>query len=327
MTATQTSLITLACRHCGGRNRFPADKALLDLGRPSCGKCAGKLLRVQDEPLGDLLEEERAHPRDREALAALRKRPRCDDLLAKVMGRTVDKIALFRFTGGAVQADSEQLPTLWKLHTQAAARLCIPAPPLFVVQSPQINAFTGGSGQPFVVLTTALVDAFDDDGVLAVLAHELTHVRLGHTLYRTLARLLVTGGVSLLDSVFAIGGLLIKPIEVALLRWYQVSELSADRGALLVTADLQTHIRTEMMIAGGPKRLVEQLSTTAFVAQAARAEAMREGDLLLRVTDMLEESGRTHPLPTWRVHHVATWAESAAFFQILAGVPRKRLEA
>ncbi len=317
--------ITLPCPHCQGNNRFPVQRALQDLSKLTCGKCTGRLLRVSSEPLTDLQDADLAHPLDSEALVALRSLPRADELLGSVMKRTVDKVARFRHLGGSVQVDSQQLPGLFALHEKAAARLCIDTPPLFVAQSPLINAYTAGGGEPFIVLTSALVDALDDVGVSSVLGHELTHARLGHGLYRTLARLLVSGGVGLLDKLFSIGSLLIKPVEIALLRWYQYSELSADRGALLVTADLQAHIRTEMTVAGVPSRFAHEMSADAFLAQAERAEQMRDSDLLLNITDAVDGNSRTHPLPVWRAHHVAHWAASEAFFQVLAGAPRKKI--
>ncbi|MCO4761690.1 MAG: M48 family metalloprotease [Myxococcales bacterium] len=313
---------TLTCRLCSGRNRVPVQRALKDLSKPTCGKCGGRLLRVAGEPLSDLHDDDLAHPWDRDTLAVLKALPKVDQLLSSVMARTVDKVARFRYLGGAIEVGSNQLPTLWRLHTQAADRLAMSPTPLYVVQSPVVNAWATGAGAPFIVVTTATLDLLDDTGVQAVLGHELTHVRLGHALYRTLARLLMAGGVGLVDRFFSIGSLLIKPVEVALLRWYQMSELSADRGGLLAIGDLDAHIRVEMALAGGSSRFMKELSPDAFLAQAERAEQMRDGDLLLRVTDMLDEGARSHPLPVWRAHHAAKWAESEAFFQILAGQPR-----
>jgi len=318
--------VTIPCGQCGGKNRIPVIKALRDLSRPNCGRCKTPLLRVAGEPLSDLEDADLAHPLDADALAALRALPRVDELIAAVMKRTVDKIARFRHLGGAIAVDSEQLPKLWAIHEAAARRLGMPPPPLFVVQSPALNAYTAGSGDPFVAITSGLVDRLDDVGVASVLGHELTHVRLGHALYRTLAHTLIAGGVGVLDKLFAVGALLVKPVEAALLRWYQYSELSADRGALLVVSDLEAHLRTEMVVAGAPARFADDLSVQAFLAQADRAEAMRDGDLLMKVTDFLDANARTHPLAVWRAHHVATWAHSDPFFEILAGAPRKRLE-
>ncbi len=317
---------TLRCRLCGGRNRVPVLRALRDLRKPTCGKCSGRLLRVAGEPLTDLTDADLAHPWDRDALAALRALPRVDDLLGALMGRTVDKVAHFRYLGGALEVSSVQLPSLWELHRRASERLGMRPPPLFVSQSPQLNAWAMGAGEPFVVITSGLVDLLDDRSVQAVLGHELTHIRLGHVLYRTLARLLMSGGVGLLDRLFAIGSLLVKPVQVALLRWVQMSELSADRGGLLTIADLDDHIRVEMALAGAPKRLWRELSPQAFLAQADRSEALRSGDLLLQVTELLDDTQRSHPLPVWRAHHAAKWARSEAFFQILAGQPRPALE-
>ena len=94
---------TITCRLCGGRNRVPVERALRDLSKPTCGRCSGRLLRVAGEPLTDLSDDDLAHPWDREALAALRALPKVDELLSMVMKRTVDKVAHFRYLGGAIE--------------------------------------------------------------------------------------------------------------------------------------------------------------------------------------------------------------------------------
>ncbi len=318
--------VTLTCRHCNAGNRVPIERALADLAKVTCGRCSGHLLRVRGERLEDLRDEDLAHPWDAEALAAVRAVPMADKLLSKVMGATVDKMSRFRYLAGSVRITDKHVPELWALHVEAATRLDMEPPPLFLQQNPQLNAFAVGSGKPFIALTTGLVDTLEPRQLVAVLGHELTHIRLGHALYRTLALLLASGGVGLLDRVLGIGAILATPLKVALMRWYQMSELSADRGGLLAVASLDEHIRTEMALAGGSSRYGDKFSTGAFLEQADEAEAMRDSDMLLYALELLESNQRTHPLPAWRVHHVARWARKEAFFQILAGQPRKLLE-
>ena len=85
------------------------------------------------------------------------------------------------------------------------------------------------------------------------------------------------------------------------------------------------HVRTEMAMAGGSKRYGPAYDTQEFLRQADDAEVMRDSDLLLYAMELLAANDRSHPLPAWRVHHVARWARQEAFFQILAGQPRPLL--
>ena len=312
--------VTLPCRFCSAKNRIPVSRALEDLTLVRCGKCGSGLLRVQGEPLTDLSDDALAHPWDREALDKLKAIPLADTVIQKVLGSTLDKLQHFDLMAGGVRVGPQQAPRLWRLYLEAAGRIGVDPPPLFITQHPLANAFTVGAGQPQVGVTTGLLDLLDDRAILGVLGHELTHVRLGHVTYRTLVLLILRGALKLLD-VFGLASLVVKPLQVALFRWYQMSELSADRGELLTTGSLETFVRTHMLLAGGSQRWASDLNVAAFVDQAHEAERLRDNDLLLWAMELFNANDRTHPLTVWRVHHGLKWAQTPAFFELLAGTP------
>jgi Zn-dependent protease with chaperone function len=184
-----------------------------------------------------------------------------------------------------------------------------------------------GAGEPLVAVTTGLLDTMEEREILGILGHELTHVKLGHVLYRTLAILIINGGLGLLDKFMGLGSLLVTPIKIALMRWYQYAELSADRGELIATGSLETAVRAHMLLAGGSSRFIEDLDVGAFIDQAHQAEALRDKEILVTVMEMLDSTARSHPLPAWRVHHLLDWARGEDFFKILAGDYQPSLEA
>lgn len=318
--------VTVSCRACGSPNRLPIERALKDLAKPSCGSCKTRLFRARGEPLVDLSNDALCHPWDRQALEALRAVPYADKILEKLFASTLDKLSKFNLMAGAVRISDKQAPRLWRLYLEAAGRINVDPPPLFVVQNPVMNAFAVGAGQPQVAVTSGLLDGMGDREILGVLGHELTHVKLGHVLYRTLALMIIQGGLGILDKLMGVGRVLILPIQIALFRWYQMAELSADRGELIATASLETFVRTHMLLAGGSTRFMEELDVAAFVEQAYDAEKMRDEDLLVMVMETLDNTFRTHPLPAWRVHHGLKWSQTEAFFDVLAGAPVQQLE-
>lgn len=318
--------VTLACRACGAKNRLPLEKTLRNLAEPRCGRCRLGLFLVSGEALPHVGDGDLAHPWDREALEKLKAIPYADKLLSKVLGATLDKLTRFRLTASAVRVTERQAPRLLALYHEAAGRVNVDPPPLFIQQAPILNAFTMGGSQPMVAVTSGLLDAFGDREVVGVLGHELTHVKLGHVLYRTLAVLLLEGGVGLLGKFLGVAKLLAVPLQVALMRWYQMAELSADRGELLAAGSLETSVRIHMLLSGGASRFDEELDVGAFVDQANEAERLREEDLFVYALEMMGQNDRTHPLPAWRVHHAMKWARSEAFLTLLAGHPAPRLE-
>lgn len=320
-----TDFVTIDCRHCKSPNRLPIDKALRDLTKPACGSCKQKLFRANGEPLVDIAYDDLCHPWDRSALATLRSVPYADKLLEKFFAATLDKLSKFNLMAGAVRISERQAPRLWRLYLEAAGRIDVDPPPLFVMQNPMMNAFAIGAGSPQVAVTSGLLDGMGDREILGVLGHELTHVKLGHVLYRTLALLIIQGGLSVFDKLMGIGNVLILPIQLALFRWYQMAELSADRGELIATGSLETFVRTHMLLSGGTSRFMEELDVSAFVDQAYDAEKLRDEDVLVMVMEMFDGAFRSHPLPAWRVHHGLKWAQTADFFNILAGAPTMAL--
>jgi len=325
MNNTPSDSATVSCRFCGASNRFPIDKALVDLAKVVCGSCKEKLLRVSGEPLIDLNHEDIAHPWDREALAKFKAIPYVEEILSKVLGSTFDRMHLFRHTASSLKVSARQAPRIHRLYLEAAGRLDVDPPPLFIVQSPFANAYTTGAGSPIVGITTGLVDMLDDRGLVGVLGHELAHVKLGHVLFRTLATLLANGALKVLNLA-GLASLALGPVKMLLFKWYQMSELSADRGELVATGSLTTHVRTHMMLAGGSPKIADELDVAAFVDQANEAEALRDGDLFVSIMEMFDNQDRSHPLLVWRVHHALSWSRSQAFFDVLAGTgPRARL--
>ena len=318
--------INLDCRVCGATNRIPTERALEDLSSVVCGACKAGMLRVKGEPLVGLKNSDLSHPWDQQALDALRAVPYADKMLSKMFSATLDKLTRFNLMANTVQVSESQAPRLWALYLEAAGRIDVDPPPLFIAQNPTMNAFAAGAGSPLVSVTSGLLDGMGDREVVGVLGHELTHVKLGHVLYRTLAVLMASGGLNVLDKLLGIGRVLVLPIQMALMRWSQMSELSADRGEILASGSLEVFVRTHMLLAGGTSRFIDELDVGAFIEQAHNAEKLRESDFVVMAFDTMSNVHRTHPLPAWRVHHGLNWAQTPEFFAILGGQDPERLE-
>jgi heat shock protein HtpX len=88
-----------------------------------------------------------------------------------------DKIALK--SSGAQPVTREQLPRLYKVMEQLAAKANIPVPALYVVPDMAPNAFATGRSPKHasVAVTQGLLQVMDDDELEGVIAHELSHVR------------------------------------------------------------------------------------------------------------------------------------------------------
>lgn len=259
------------------------------------------------------------HPLDRQATDKLKKLKGFDWLVGKFVEYGIERIEYVKHVGGGVRIGPNQMPKHYEMLRESCYILDTPEPEMYVMQG-GVNAYTSGHNHPFIVLETGLLELMeDDDEVMAVIAHELGHIKCGHVLYKTMAR----GIKPLLEMVgkatLGVGHILGSGIEAALLAWNRRSELSSDRAALLVMQDSRPCISMLMKLAGGTERHVTSLNAEQFLLQArAYKEGMDEkmSDRFYRF--MVNFSG-DHPFAVERARSLDEWIGSAEYTAILSG--------
>jgi Zn-dependent protease with chaperone function len=164
------------------------------------------------------------HPADRSALVAMRKLTGFDVLLRRLASLFSDRSLRLLFLASAVRTSQEQFPHLHELLLDGSSVLDLPeVPEMYVSQDPLPNAMTLGSDKPFIVITTGLVDLYDQEEMRFAISHELGHVLSGHAVYRTMLYHLTRLATRL--AWFAIGYISLRVIIAALEEWYRKSEL------------------------------------------------------------------------------------------------------
>ncbi|MFD9430894.1 M48 family metallopeptidase [Streptomyces sp. NPDC060002] len=260
------------------------------------------------------------HPADRAAMVALRKLHGLDGVVRKFSGSFPERVVRMEHLASAVRTSDRQFARIHSSVLEAARLLDFDRPPeVYVQQSNVVNAFTIGMNQPFVVLTTALVDLMDADELTFVIGHELGHVMSGHSVYRTMAFYLVRAGA--LVTALPLAGIGLQAVQAALGEWMRKSELSCDRAGLLVMQDRDACLRALMKLAGGSH--LEEMSVEEFLRQAAEfegAEGIRDSFVKLLLTQ-----DSSHPLAVVRVSELNRWASGDDYRGILsASYPLRR---
>jgi Zn-dependent protease with chaperone function len=254
------------------------------------------------------------HPADRSALVALRKLTGFDVILKNLAGLFNDRSLRLMFLASSVRASEEQFPNLYHDMLDGCYILDLPkVPELFITQNPLVNAMTLGTDKPFIVISTGMVDLFDEEEIRFIIGHELGHVLSGHSVYRTMLFHLVNLATRLAFIPFAWIGF--KAVIWGLEEWYRKSELSCDRAGLLAGQDEQAARRALMKTAGGSR--LSELSHDAFHEQAREYDAVpdvREGLLKL-----LQLQGQSHPFAVVRFAELDRWASDGEYRDILAG--------
>jgi Zn-dependent protease with chaperone function len=259
------------------------------------------------------------HPADRTALTALRGVRGFDEVLKWLSGLMRERSHRLMYLASTVRVSDRQFADVHNLVVDGGRILDLPTlPETFVVLDPQPQAMTLGMDQPFLVLTSGLVELLDAEELRFVIGHELGHVLSGHAVYRTMLNHLL----ALSRRVFwlPIGYLGLRTLLAALEEWYRKSELSCDRAGLLAGQDPAAALRAQMKLAGGGN--LGAMDITAFLDQAREYDAtgsLRDG--LLKLFNL---EGQRHPLAAVRAAELRAWVDGGDYQRILGGdYPRR----
>ena len=163
---------------------------------------------------------------------------------------------------------------------------------------------------------------------MAILGHELGHVKCEHCLFKTMAYWLTNFGDAIfaqakipgLDLVLSAGRV---GLEFALMDWNRKAELSCDRAALLATQDVDIVAGALAKFAGFSRRFAGELSLDEAEQQYESYQDLGADSVLLKLMKLQAMRVETHPYPVVRVKQIRSWARSDQYAQILAGKYRQ----
>ncbi|MDT3442386.1 M48 family metallopeptidase [Pseudofrankia sp. BMG5.37] len=255
------------------------------------------------------------HPLDRQATNNLKRVPGFDKAVARFIEWGVERIEYVEHTASGVRVGPRQLPRVHGLLREACAVLDIREPELYVRQGPP-NAYTSGHNHPYIVLFTELIDLMSEDELLGVLSHEAGHIKCGHVLYKTMARVFggaATAGMRRVNPMTVAVGL---GIGAALKSWDRASEFTADRAAMLATQDLDACVGMMMKLAGGVRS--DEMGTAAFLEQAQHLDVLAAESKISRLHRFQLRVGSGHPLVVERARRFQEWIASGEPGDIVA---------
>lgn len=241
---------------------------------------------------------EYAYVSDRAAHSAFENARALENLMEAAV-RVGKKFSNHDLLGRAVKVGPNQFPRVHRLARQCADTLGIAVPTIFVVNSPVMNAGTlGTNDDSFIMVHSALIDAFSDEELLSVIGHECGHIHNRHVVYLSALSYLSGLAKVFLDWIMV-------PARVALLGYQRRAEITCDRAGLLCCKDIEVSTRALTKLALGSSKLYEQLNMEAFIDQ------YREGRE--EMLGAMGEFGASHPYLPKRVLSLREFAESALY--------------
>ena len=273
------------------------------------------------------------HPLDHQAEQALRSIPGFDVVARKFVEFIYERPRLVYLMGNSIQVGPRQYASIYQIFRECLRDLDIQSEPtLFISQAPLVNAYALGQERPCVVLNTGLLDLLSDLELRSVIAHELGHLKCGHTTLTQMAMWVSTVISGLADMTFGLSSLISTGLLLGFYEWARKAELSADRAALLVMDDLDPVLHSMMRLAGGSSKYAHEMSLEEFVRQSDRYQELDQDGLnqvykFLLYNNVSEGVFLTHPFTVERVRYLQEWSNSQEYRQIRQGnYPRSGAE-
>jgi Zn-dependent protease with chaperone function len=269
------------------------------------------------------------HPLDYQAELALRSVPGFDLVARKFVEFVYERPRQVFLMGNSIEVGPRQYASIYHLFREYVRDLDVASEPtLFVSQSPVVNAYALGQERPCIVLSTGLLDMLDEAELRSAIAHELGHIKCGHTTLIQMANWAISLVFSLSNLTFGLSSLVSTGLILAFYEWLRKAELSADRAALLLLNDLNPVLYSMMRLSGGSSRYANEMSLDEFIRQSERYQQLDQDGLNQVYKFFLYNniSGGvflTHPFTVERVQYLRDWASSDEFRQIQAGNYRR----
>lgn len=265
------------------------------------------------------------HPLDRQAEQTLRSVPGFDLVARKFVEYLSERPHYIFQMGNAIEVGPRQYASIYQIFRDCLRDLDIyPEPTLFVSQTPIVNAFALGQERPCLTLNTGLLDLVSEAELRSVIAHELGHIKCGHTTLIQMAIWTTMVVAGLAEMTFGLSSLISTGLVMAFYEWLRKAELSADRASLLVMDDLNPILHSMMKMAGGSSKHIHELSLDEFIRQSERYNSLDEDNLnqiykFFLYNNLSSGVFLSHPFTVERVHYLREWADSEEYRTIHRG--------
>ena len=250
---------------------------------------------------------------DQQLAESLLRLPEVQQAIEKFEKSSQDMSARRHLLATSLRLSQEMAPDVAEIMRSCARTLGISAPiETYVYPGAMFNAAAvkPEKGRLFVILSSSLLEGFEEDELKFVVGHELGHHVYEH--HRIPVAALLQGRPPISAG-----------LALQLFAWQRYAEISCDRAGMLCTGNLDSAARSLFKLASGLKSNRVQVNIGQFLAQAGdlrnEVESSNRADETMR-SDWFS----THPFSPLRLVAAQLFAKSE--FMQKAGVARNDLE-
>ena len=256
-----------------------------------------------------LQPSEYEHPEDRAFLEELQSIPAMGAITKTIMDWSYLKWAIVALKGSNFRVTKESCPELFKTIENTARVLDLDTlPDIYTEWGYFVNAYTTGyDNSNILVLYSGAVDLMTEDELRFVAGHEMGHIKSQHVLYHVMAE----------NINEIISSTLLKTgIALTLMRWYRMSEFTADRAGLLACQDINIAIDAIRKMAGVPSKYYNVDQRDAFIQQARDFQDSTK-ESIKKLIKNISILGSSHPWTIMRAAELLRWYESGEYDSII----------
>lgn len=270
------------------------------------------------------------HSADKKALEALKKIPLLDTVCGKILPILNDACVDIITKASLIRINEKQIPKIYFMVKSICNKIGIKMPEIYLELNREVNAFVYGTEKYTLIINSGLLECLEDDEIYAVLAHECGHIACKHSLYYSVASMVLgygrigleeigamIGNKGVLGSIF--GGVLSavdSALELAFYQWYRYSELSADRVAAICCGSAKPVVETMIRLAGGTTQIGAEINKELFIEQAKEYKEIIDKSSTNKFLEFLLTKNDTHPLLAVRAYEVEEFAKRDIFKEI-----------
>ncbi len=259
------------------------------------------------------------HPEDQKAIRVLKNIPYIEKICRSILKMAYEKLYKGENLAMMVKVDETYMPELHEDLLSVANAIGIQAPELYIYNDPVMNAFTFGETNPYVCVSSSLIEKMNREERKAIIAHECGHILCHHVLFNSVAEFIRICGRDLGVISYTMTG----PIILALQYWSRRSELSADRCAAAVVG--------ERAFQSSLLKLAVGLSNSGndpyrLVRQAKEYHVHENNDVWSIIQQNCRMALYSHPQNVNRAYEIDRWKKSCTYKRIRQFIaPNERL--
>jgi len=212
-----------------------------------------------------------------------------------------------------VEVGKNQLPEIYDMVKDACKILGVEKiPDIYITNSRGTRLSVTNRLNPIIVISSDLLWAFRPEELRFLLARQVAHIRLEHLFYLDmLAGMRSFTEISLPKFVSRV---IVGSVGVEMMQWYKEAEVSADRGALVVTGDIKVALQAlvKLNIGANYENYYSTVNIDAYLEQLSKLEE----DRIETASAVIHELENPNPFITVRCRHLLSWyKENDAIFK------------